>query len=133
MTDTGQKRPNFTVILRKLGGVVGVRALVDDFYNKALESDDLKHFFESVNMKTLRKHQEDFIVSALSGTAYDGQTLYDAHISLVRRKGLEAKHINIFIGIVDGCLQQRGADDELRAGIQSFLGDCRDAIVSSAD
>ena len=51
----------------KYGGFETFSAVVCNFYQKILDSDELAHYFENVNMEKLMSHQTNFITTALGG------------------------------------------------------------------
>lgn len=54
-------------------------AVVDNFYARVLLDEALAPYFAKAPMAELRKHQVDFLMCALSGDAYKGKTMAEAH------------------------------------------------------
>jgi hemoglobin len=65
----------------RLGGYDGIRAVVDDFYDRLLADDTLGPLFEEADMATLRATQTDFLCEAAGGPeSYDAAPIRDAHL-----------------------------------------------------
>jgi len=67
----------------RLGGHDGIRAVVDDFYDRLLEDDELGQFFEGSDMEKLRRTQTDFLCEAAGGPeTYDAEPVRAAHLDV---------------------------------------------------
>ncbi|MFB6280403.1 MAG: truncated hemoglobin [Haloferacaceae archaeon] len=65
----------------RLGGRDGIRAVVDDFYDRLLADDELGPFFEDADMEKLRRTQTDFLCEAAGGPeTYDAEPVREAHL-----------------------------------------------------
>lgn len=65
----------------RLGGNEGIRAVVDDFYDRLLADDELGPFFEGADMEELRRTQTDFLCEAAGGPeTYDATPVREAHL-----------------------------------------------------
>ncbi|MCF8058659.1 MAG: group 1 truncated hemoglobin [Bacteriovoracaceae bacterium] len=83
-----------TSLYEKIGGKDAVNAAVDIFYNKVLEDDRIKHFFDGIDMKAQRRKQILFLTFAFGGpNNYDGDDMRKAHLKLVE-KGLTDSHFD---------------------------------------
>jgi len=70
-------------LYERLGGHDGIRAVVDDFYDRLLADDDIGPFFEGSNLETLRRTQTDFLCEAAGGPeTYDAEPIREAHIDV---------------------------------------------------
>ena len=87
----------------KYGGFSAVSRIVMDFYEQALESDQIGGYFENVNMPRLMDHQTKFISALLGGPASFG----DEHLRRV--------HANLGISHADF--------DEMRALLGETLAE----------
>ena len=82
----------------KLGGEKTVKLVVEKFYERVLNDDRIKHFFEGVDMFKQKIHQLDFLTYAFEGSErYRGSTMREVHNKLVRQKGLSDEHFNAFV------------------------------------
>ncbi|EMA68049.1 truncated hemoglobin [Halorubrum kocurii] len=65
----------------RLGGHDGIRAVVDEFYDRLVDDDELGPFFADADMETLRRTQTDFLCEAAGGPeTYDAAPVRDAHL-----------------------------------------------------
>jgi hemoglobin len=68
-------------LYERLGGHDGIRAVVDDFYDRLQADDELGPFFEDADMESLRKTQTDFLCEAAGGPeTYDAAPVREAHL-----------------------------------------------------
>ncbi|WP_178916401.1 group 1 truncated hemoglobin [Natronomonas gomsonensis] len=68
-------------LYERLGGHDGIRAVVDDFYDRLQDDDELGPFFEDADMESLRKTQTDFLCEAAGGPeTYDAAPVREAHL-----------------------------------------------------
>lgn len=67
----------------RLGAKEGIRAVVDDFYDRLLANDELGPFFEDADMEKLRRTQTDFLCEAGGGPeTYDAEPVREAHLHI---------------------------------------------------
>jgi hemoglobin len=67
----------------RIGGAPAVSAVVDRFYQRLLDDPDLAHFFTTVDLPRLKRHQVLLISQVLGGPAeYSGRELGEAHAGL---------------------------------------------------
>jgi hemoglobin len=65
----------------RLGGHDGIRAVVDDFYDRLEADEDLGPFFEDADVARLRETQTDFLCEAAGGPeTYDATPVREAHL-----------------------------------------------------
>ena len=65
----------------RLGGHDGIRAVVDDFYDRLVADDDIGPFFEGSDMELLRRTQTEFLCEAAGGPeTYDAAPIREAHL-----------------------------------------------------
>jgi hemoglobin len=68
-------------LYERLGKRDGVRAVVDDFYDRLLADDELGPFFETADMEKLRRTQTDFLCETAGGPeTYDAEPVWEAHL-----------------------------------------------------
>lgn len=68
-------------LYKRLGGREGIRAVVDDFYDRLLSDEDLGPFFEDADVEKLRRTQTDFLCEAAGGPeTYDATPVREAHL-----------------------------------------------------
>ena len=65
----------------RLGGHDGIRAVVDDFYDRLVADEKLGPLFEDADMELLRETQTDFLCEASGGPeTYDAAPIREAHL-----------------------------------------------------
>ena len=70
-------------IFERLGEEQGIRAAVDDFYERVVGDPQLAHYFDGVDLRKLRGHQTALLVQVTGGPAgYAGRDLATAHAHL---------------------------------------------------
>lgn len=96
-------------LYRRLGEQEGIRAVVDDFYERLLEDEDLGPFFEDADMEKLRRTQTDFLCEAAGGPeAYDAEPVREAHLHVPFTK----PHIERAIALLERSLDKFGVPEE---------------------
>jgi hemoglobin len=74
----------------RLGEREGIRAVVDDFYDRLLADDDLGPFFAGADVEKLRRTQTDHLCEAAGGPeTYDAEPVREAHLHV----GFTPEHI----------------------------------------
>lgn len=120
--------PNAT-LYDKLGGPEALEAAVDLFYEKVLDDDRLKHFFEGTNMMRLVIKQVQFMVYAFGGSAeYKGRDLKAAHYNLVTMHGLNTDHFDMVAGHFQATLVDLKIDQADIAEAMATLGTVRSSF-----
>ena len=70
-----------TTLYERLNGREGIRAVVDDFYDRLVADDRLGPFFADANVERLRRTQTDFLCEAAGGPeTYDAEPVREAHL-----------------------------------------------------
>jgi hemoglobin len=68
-------------LYERLGGHDGIRAVVDDFYDRLRADEELGPLFRAADMETLRRTQTDFLCEAAGGPeTYDAEPVREAHL-----------------------------------------------------
>lgn len=67
-------------LFEKYGGFAAISKIVMDFYGRVLDSDEIGHFFDDVEMGRQIDHQTKFIAQVLGGpAAYTNEMLRRVH------------------------------------------------------
>jgi len=67
----------------KYGGIGALRSVIMDFYDRILDSDEIGHFFDDVDMVRLVDHQTKFFAMLLGGPVdFSDDRLARAHANL---------------------------------------------------
>lgn len=113
-------------IFDQLGGIEGVKSLIDDFYQRVLADEFLAHFFEKTDMNRLRLMQFEFIASALGGPIqYSGAELTAVHAG----RGITNQHFAKFAGHLASTMEDRGIPHEVVDAMLGRLATFRDKVV----
>jgi len=82
-------------LYNQLGGESALENIVPGFYSRVITDPLLAPFFDGADMPRLLCRWRDFFTLALGGPDhYDGQTLRNAHMHMVREKGLGDAHFD---------------------------------------
>ncbi len=89
----------------RLGGEATVGAAIGAFYARVLADDELRPFFEGVDLDKLERMQTEFFTVALGGPGtYAGTSLADAH----RGRGIRPRHLARFTDHLVATMLERG-------------------------
>jgi len=67
----------------ELGGEAAIGAVVDEFYDRVLDDEQLVGYFEDTDMDELRSHQTKFLSAVTGGPVeYSGADMREAHAGL---------------------------------------------------
>ena len=70
-------------LYERLGEREGIRAVVDDFYDRLVADPTLGPFFEGADLEKLRRTQTDFLCEAAGGPeTYDAEPVREAHLQV---------------------------------------------------
>jgi hemoglobin len=111
-----------------MGGRETIEAATERFYDRVLKDDNLRHFFERVDMAHLRSRQAMFVSMLLAGTVYTGKNIRDAH-ARSRDHGLNDAHFDLFLQHFYAALEESGVKPENAAIIRKRLESQRRAVL----
>jgi len=66
-----------TTLFEQVGGFAQVRLIVSDFYDRILDSENLRGYFEHIDVRRLIDHQTKFVSALMGGPA----SFSDEHLS----------------------------------------------------
>ena len=115
-------------LLELIGGRSTIKAATEVFYNKVLEDDNLRHFFERVDMGHIQSRQIMFISMLLGGRVYTGKDIHDAH-ARSRDNGLKDVHFDLFLKHFRAALEQVGVKPENAGKVMKRLESKRAAVL----
>ena len=114
-------------IYETLGREHGIRAAVDEFYDRVLGDSRLQHYFTGVNIPHLRRHQVTLLAAVTGGpNAYQGRDLGEAH----RRLSITHEHFDLVVDHLGATLDHLGVAPDIKEQIAAVLGSHRDEIAS---
>jgi hemoglobin len=111
-----------------LGAEGGIRSAVDDFYDRVVADPMLADYFGGVDMKTLRSHQTDMLITATGGPSrYTGRDMATAHLGLK----ITDDAFDRVVGHLGATLQAGGADEATIGSVVAALAPLRSSIVTA--
>ena len=96
-------------LYERLGGHEGIRAVVDDFYDRLVADEEIGPFFEGSDMELLRRTQTDFLCEAAGGPeTYDAAPIREAHLHVP----FTPEHIQRAVELLEESLDAFDAPEE---------------------
>jgi truncated hemoglobin YjbI/predicted pyridoxine 5'-phosphate oxidase superfamily flavin-nucleotide-binding protein len=115
----------------RVGGDKAMEVCVDLFYQKVLQDDLLKHFFQDTDMTSQRLKQKSFLAMAFGGPyQYSGTDLRDVHKPLIEKYGLSDVHFNRILEIFKETLTELNISANELQGMMEILESTRDAVLN---
>lgn len=111
-----------------IGGRSTIEAATEIFYDKILQDDTLRHFFEGVDTAQIRSRQAMFVSMLLGGRVYTGRDIRDAH-ARSREHGLNAAHFDQFLRHFRASLEEAGVKPENAEKIMNRLEAKRGTVL----
>jgi hemoglobin len=111
-----------------IGGRSTIEAATERFYDKVLHDDNLRHFFEEVDVAHLRSRQAMFISMLLGGRVYTGKDIHDAHVRS-RDDGLNDVHFDLFLKHFRAALEEVGVKPENAEKVRKRLESKRGTVL----
>ena len=113
-----------------IGGQETIKAATERFYERVLEDESLRPFFEGTDMAHLRSRQVMFISMLLGGRVYTGKEIHAAHAA-VREHGLNAAQFDLFLQHFRAALEEVGVKPESAEKIMKPLESKRKAVLEA--
>src|SRR5947209_12116529 len=83
------RRPGAASLYEKIGGQDALEVIVEDFYCRVLDDDQLAGFYAGSNMRCVKARQVEFLSSVLDGPGpYTGSPMRQVH----EGRGITAHH-----------------------------------------
>jgi hemoglobin len=124
----GERARRVMSIFDRLGQEQGIRAAVDDFYERVVGDPQLAHYFDDVDLRTLRAHQTALLVQVTGGpSAYSGRDLAVAH----DRLDITPEDFDRVVGHLVATLTSFGVAQEDIGSVGEALTAHRDEIVTA--
>jgi hemoglobin len=116
-------------LYEQIGGAAAVDAAVELFYGKVLADEQIRHFFEGVDIRRLAGHQKAFLTTAFGGPArYRGQAMRQGHAHLVAR-GLNDAHFDAVLELLGQTLAELGVPAPAIARAMEVAESVRDDVL----
>ena len=115
-------------LYERLGAENGIRAAVDQFYDRVLADPTLAPYFEGIDMGALRRHQFEMLSAATGGPQqYTGRDMAAAHAG----RDITGSAFDSVVGHLVATLQSVGADDDSIGQVGAALTPLRSDIVTA--
>ena len=111
-----------------IGGQHTIKAATERFYERVLQDDILRPFFDQTDMANLRSRQVMFISMLLGGRVYTGKDIHDAHAA-GRDHGLTDAHFDLFLKHFRAALEEVGVEPENAEKVMKPLESKRNAVL----
>lgn len=123
------RRDKSVSIFDKIGGHEALEVVVEDFYARVLDDDELAGFFAGTNMNRLKGKQASFLAAALGGPEpYEGASMKQVH----QGRGITMHHFNLVAGHLTDSLTAAGVPDETITEILGVIAPLAGDIASDA-
>lgn len=117
-----------TTLYDKYGGFATVSKLIQAFYEKVAESEQLAPYFSGVNTQQLIDHQTKFFSDILGGPVkYTGKELKIVHASM----GITEAAFSEATDLLEETLEDMGVEEKDIEAILAIVGGVKADIVSS--
>lgn len=118
-------------LYERLGGEAAIMAAVDIFYQKVLDDDLTRPFFDDVDMGAQARKQIAFMSVAFGGPVeYQGRPLREAHAALVRKRGLGDAHFDAVARHLEETLRELDIDAALITEVLQVVESTRSEVLS---
>jgi hemoglobin len=112
----------------RIGGEATLARLVDAFYDRVLDDEDLAPFFEHTPMERLRRMQLEFFGAALDGPqSYSGLALAHAHQGRGIRVHHFQKYVQHLLDTLEGFDLSKEDREEIITRISKYVNDITSA------
>lgn len=113
-----------------VGGQETIKAATERFYERVLQDERLRQFFEQADMARLRSRQVMFISMLLAGRVYTGKEIHAAHAG-VREQGLEPAQFDLFLEHFRAALEEVGVKPGNAEKMMKHLESKRKAVLEA--
>ena len=116
-------------LYERIGGAAAVEKLIDDFYVRVVEDEELAPFFKDTEMEKLRRMQKEFFAVALDGPSeYTGRPLSYVH----HGRGIKPSHFQRYVDHLNETLEGFEISERDHLDIISRVNTYVDEIVGGA-
>ena len=117
-------------LYERLGGEPAVLAAVARFYERIIADELTRPFFEGLDVHAQVKKQVAFMSIAFGGPhEYHGRDLTEAHVKLVKEKGLSDAHFDRVATHLEATLEELGVPEELVEEAMEIVGATREKVL----
>ena len=131
--ENGNTPPASAPLFERIGGGAGIEAAVDLLYRRLMADDQLRPFFDHVDLDQLKSKQAAFLAKVFGGPdAYTGTDLRSAHARLVA-DGLDDSHFDAVAEHLRAALCELGVDEPTVGEVLSIAESVRADVFSGAE
>ncbi|CAB9498599.1 truncated hemoglobin GlbN [Seminavis robusta] len=123
-----------TMLLDRLGGMLALQSIMQDFSSRVATDASLAHFFQGVDFRVLSRHHKMFFAMAFT-EAPDSATLED----VMRRRhqhlfaqGLNEHHFDVVAGHLIDSLAARGFQEDIMEEVAAIMSPMRQTFIDLA-
>ena len=121
--------PQGETLFDRLGGPIGVDAVVDLLFNRLTGDRSFAKFYENANIEDLKLKYSSFFTMALGGPSrYTGKSIAKAHAPLQSR-GLTVEHVDTFFKYLREAMSEFEIEDDLANKIAAVMRSTRDDLL----
>ncbi len=112
----------------KYGGFSTIAGVVHSFYEKVLDTDSLRHYFQGIDMERLARHQTDFLTMVFGGpVSYTNEALRESH----RRLNIPKEDFETIADLLEETLEEAGVEDDDIETVMEMILDKEKLIVTA--
>ncbi|WP_421881693.1 chemotaxis protein CheW [Pacificispira sp.] len=117
-------------LFEKLGGELGIDAVVDMLIAKLEADSRLSPFLQGADSATQAKHAKAYLTQTFGGPSnYKGPDLSKLHRHLVQEMEMDDGHLIAVAGYLADCLNQMGVPAELIDDVMAAIEEIRDGVM----
>lgn len=116
-------------LFQRIGGEQAIGPLVDEFYERIINDENLAPFFKNSSVDHIRTMQREFLTVALGGDpVYSGRPLAHVH----HGRGIKPSHFQLFVDHLGKVLEAHGIAEEEMVEVIEHVNTYVDEIVGSS-
>lgn len=120
---------NKETLFERIGGKGALNAAVDIFYDKIMDDDHIKHFFEGVDMQRQKNKQRAFLAYAFGGPVkYTGKDMRTAH-ARPQSMGMNESHFQAVAGHLVETLKELEVDQMIIDEVVEVVLSVKDDVL----
>jgi len=112
----------------KYDGFSTIANIVHSFYEKVLDTDSLRHYFQGIDMERLARHQTDFLTMVFGGPVnYSNDALRESH----RRLKIPQADFEIIADLLEETLEEAAVEDDDIETVMEVIFSKQELIVTT--
>ncbi|MCG8455870.1 MAG: group 1 truncated hemoglobin [Holophagales bacterium] len=115
-------------LLEKYGGFATISGIVHSFYEKVMDEDSLRPYFQGIDMERLARHQTDFLTMVFGGpVSYSRKALRESHSGL----SIVEEDFDCVVDLLEEALEEAAVEDADIAEVMKVIVSYKNDIVSA--